>query len=127
MVPRHPDWSLTRPPTYSTGCHPLASSSVITCVCAAESRGNNLVPSPATTVSCVMTRRRSTCINLLRDTLLPSCNQFGYGQVESPYGSGQFIKDLKEHLKDDEQIITSEIRDRDAIIGSIRDFLGKGK
>jgi hypothetical protein len=47
--------------------------------------------------------------------------------VESPYGSGQFIKDLREHLKSDERIITSEIRDRDGIVGSIRDFLGKGK
>jgi hypothetical protein len=54
-------------------------------------------------------------------------NVFSYGQVESPYGSGQFIKDLREHLKEDDRIITSEIRDRDAIINSIREFLGKGK
>jgi hypothetical protein len=52
---------------------------------------------------------------------------FCYGQVESPYGSGQFIKDLKEHFGDEERLITSEIRDRDAIVDSIRDFLGKGK
>ena len=38
-----------------------------------------------------------------------------------------FIKDLKEHFGKDERLITSEIRDRDAIVGSIRDFLGKGK
>ena len=29
--------------------------------------------------------------------------------------------------KDDDRIITSEIRDRDAIVGSIKDFLSKGK
>ena len=52
---------------------------------------------------------------------------FCYGQVDSPYGSGQFIKDLKEHFSDDEQLITSEINDRDAIVESIREFLGKGK
>ena len=52
---------------------------------------------------------------------------FCYGQVESPYGSGQFIKDLREHLKADDRIITSEIRDRDGIVNSIKDFLGKGK
>jgi hypothetical protein len=52
---------------------------------------------------------------------------FAYGQVESPYGSGQFVKDLREHFTADERVVTSEIRDRDAIVGSIKDFLGKGK
>jgi len=63
----------------------------------------------------------------LKETLLPASNVFCYGQVESPYGSGQFIKDLRENFGDDERIITSEVKDRDAIMGSIRDFLGKGK
>ncbi len=52
---------------------------------------------------------------------------FCYGQVESPYGSGQFIKDLREHLGADERVVTSEIRDKDAIMDSIKTFLGKGK
>ena len=34
------------------------------------------------------------CLNLLRDKIIPFSNVFCYGQVESPYGSGQFIKDL---------------------------------
>lgn len=68
-----------------------------------------------------------SCVQLLKQTLLPSANIFCYGQVESPYGSGQFIKDLHEHLGEDDRIITSEIQDRDAIMESIRDFLGKGK
>ncbi|MDX2051450.1 MAG: DUF444 family protein [Polyangiaceae bacterium] len=67
------------------------------------------------------------CIDLLKKSLLSRVNMFGYGQVESPYGSGQFIKDLKEHFGSDERVITSEIRDREAIVGSIKDFLGKGK
>ncbi len=67
------------------------------------------------------------CVDLMKTKLLPASNVFCYGQVESPYGSGQFIKDLREHLKGDDRLITSEIRDRDAIVGSIRDFLGKGK
>ncbi|MBH25523.1 MAG: hypothetical protein CMH57_13955 [Myxococcales bacterium] len=66
------------------------------------------------------------CMNLLRDQLIPSCNMFGYGQVESPYGSGQFIKDLREHFDDEEKMTLSEIKNRDAILGSIKDFLGKG-
>ncbi len=67
------------------------------------------------------------CVELLKDRILPASNMFCYGQVESPYGSGQFIKDLREHFGDEEALVTSEIRDRDAIIGSIREFLGKGK
>nr|MCU0676188.1 DUF444 family protein [Myxococcota bacterium] len=67
------------------------------------------------------------CVDILKNKILPASNVFCYGQVESPYGSGQFIKDLKEHFGKDERLITSEIRDRDAIVGSIRDFLGKGK
>ena len=68
-----------------------------------------------------------TCIEILKREVLPRVNMFAYGQVESPYGSGQFIKDLREHLAGDERVITSEIRDRDAIVGSIKEFLGKGK
>jgi uncharacterized sporulation protein YeaH/YhbH (DUF444 family) len=67
------------------------------------------------------------CIDLLKSKLLPASNLFCYGQVESPYGSGQFIKDLRDNLSDDDRLVTSEIRDRDAIVGSIREFLGKGK
>ncbi|MCC6996442.1 MAG: DUF444 family protein [Deltaproteobacteria bacterium] len=68
-----------------------------------------------------------TCVDLLRKQILPRVNQFAYGQVESPYGSGQFIKDLDEHFDDDDNLVTSEIKGKDAIIDSIRDFLGKGK
>jgi uncharacterized protein len=67
------------------------------------------------------------CIDLLKNKILPRVNMFAYGQVESPYGSGQFIKDLREHLGSDERVVTSEIRDKDAITNSIKDFLGKGK
>ncbi|HET6611694.1 MAG TPA: DUF444 family protein [Kofleriaceae bacterium] len=68
-----------------------------------------------------------TCVEILRDKIVPSANLFCYGQVESPYGSGQFIKDLQEHFPDAEQLITSEIKGKEAIMDSIRDFLGKGK
>jgi len=68
-----------------------------------------------------------TCVELLKREILPKVNLFAYGQVESPYGSGQFIKDLREHFSSEDAVIVSEIRDRDAIVGSIKDFLGKGK
>ena len=47
--------------------------------------------------------------------------------MKSAYGSGQFKKDLDEQLKGEDRIITSEIRDKDGIYESIKDFLGKGK
>ena len=68
-----------------------------------------------------------SCVDILKQKLLPRVNMFAYGQVESPYGSGQFIKDLREHFSKDERVVTSEIRDKDAIVGSIKEFLGKGK
>ena len=68
-----------------------------------------------------------TCVKILKEELLDSVNMFGYGQVESPYGSGQFIKDLTEHFGSDERLVTSEISGRDAIVRSIQDFLGKGR
>ena len=68
------------------------------------------------------------CIELLKQTILPAVNQFSYGQVESPYGSGQFIKDLDEHFDSEtDTLVTSEIKGKDAIMDSIRDFLGRGK
>jgi hypothetical protein len=67
------------------------------------------------------------CINILKTRVLPAANMFCYGQVESPYGSGQFVKDLREHLGKDERVVTSEIRDKEAIVDSIKAFLGKGK
>ena len=67
------------------------------------------------------------CVELLKKELLPRSNMFAYGQVESPYGSGQFIKDLRNHLGEDDRLVVSEIHDRDGIMGSIKDFLGKGK
>ena len=68
------------------------------------------------------------CISLLKNNILPAVNVFCYGQVESPYGSGQFIKDLREAFPedDDDLVLTSEIKDKEAIYSSIRDFLGQG-
>jgi uncharacterized protein len=68
----------------------------------------------------------SYCIKLLKEKLIPASNMFAYGQVHSPYGSGQFIKDLREHLGSEEKLVLSQIADRDAIVGSLKDFLGKG-
>jgi len=67
------------------------------------------------------------CMNLIKDQLLPNVNMFCYGQVESRYGSGKFIKELQKNFKDEDNIILSEIENKEAIMNSIKTFLGKGK
>ena len=52
---------------------------------------------------------------------------FGYGQVESKYGSGQFLKDLEKEFPEDEVVTLSQIANREKIVDSIKDFLGKGR
>jgi uncharacterized sporulation protein YeaH/YhbH (DUF444 family) len=64
---------------------------------------------------------------LLAEKLIPAVNLFCYGQVESPYGSGDFIDALEKQFPDHEKLVVSEIADKDAIYESIRTFLGKGK
>ncbi len=68
-----------------------------------------------------------TCVDLLKNRLLKSVNLFCYGQVESEYGSGQFYNDLRGDYGNDERVVLSKIPDREAIMGSIKDFLGKGR
>ncbi|MFT4514867.1 MAG: sporulation protein YhbH [Planctomycetota bacterium] len=73
------------------------------------------------------TRDTEHCLGLLKDSLLPMCNQFCYGQVKSSYGSGQFKKDLDGAFRGDEKVVTTDILDRDGILPSIKSFLGKGR
>lgn len=68
-----------------------------------------------------------TCLRMLRENIIPLCNLFCYGQVESPYGSGDYIKELRKLTGEFESLVLSEIRDRDAIYDSIKTFLGKGR
>ncbi len=68
------------------------------------------------------------CLDILEKNLLRVCNVFCYGQVESRYGSGQFYKDLREHFGNQHQsVILSKIENKEGILQSIKDFLGKGK
>jgi len=67
------------------------------------------------------------CVQLIKEFFLPRVNVFSYGQVESKYGSGQFLKDLQKDFSGDERITLSQIESRDKILDSIKDFLGKGK
>lgn len=66
-------------------------------------------------------------LDLLSDSIIPDCNLFCYGQVESPYGSGDFIKELRKIESNFDNLILSEIENREAVYQSIKTFLGKGK
>jgi uncharacterized sporulation protein YeaH/YhbH (DUF444 family) len=67
------------------------------------------------------------CLQILTEDLIPFCNLFCYGQVESPYGSGDFIRELRRISDDWENLVLSEIENKDAIYNSIKTFLGKGR
>lgn len=67
------------------------------------------------------------CLELLTEEIIPHCNLFCYGQVESPYGSGEFIRELESVREEHDNVVLSEIEDKEAIYDSIKAFLGKGK
>ena len=68
------------------------------------------------------------CLGLLSNQLLPNLNLFCYGQVESEYGSGQFLRDLNERFEEkEEKVLSSRIESKEKIFDSIKIFLGKGK
>jgi uncharacterized protein len=66
------------------------------------------------------------CVKMLKEQLLPICNMFGYCQVASAYGSGNFINVLHEHLRHHEKVLTSRVNSKDDIYDSIKTFFGKG-
>jgi uncharacterized protein len=66
------------------------------------------------------------CVRIIREQLLPISNLFGYCQVASAYGSGNFINTLHEHLRGQEKLLTSRVNSKDDIYDSIKTFFGKG-
>lgn len=72
-------------------------------------------------------RDTERCVELVRDELLPRVNQFGYGQVKSAYGSGQFKKDLDLAFEGNDRLVTASVSDRAGIPDAIKAFLGQGR
>ncbi len=66
------------------------------------------------------------CVKMLREQLMPISNMFGYCQVASAYGSGNFINVLHEHLRGHPKMLTSRVNSKDDIYDSIKTFFGKG-
>jgi len=67
------------------------------------------------------------CLKLLSAELLPKLNLFGYGQVESPYGSGEFYEHIAELLDEHDNVVATKVPDRNAILASIKEFLSTGR
>lgn len=67
------------------------------------------------------------CCALLREHMLPNLNMFGYCQVASAYGSGNFINVVHEHLANEEAVITSRVNTKDDIYDSIKTFFAAGR
>ncbi|MBW7875915.1 MAG: DUF444 family protein [Candidatus Cloacimonetes bacterium] len=69
------------------------------------------------------------CIDLLKNYILPHCNQFSYAQVVSKWGSGKFKEVLETKLDstDRKNLVVSVIKDKEGILDSIKEFLKAGK
>ncbi len=81
------------------------------------------------------------CVELLRERLLPACNMFGYCQVASAYGSGNFINVLHEAFPGSDtasghdadaptpadRLVTSRVNAKDDIYDSLKTFFAAGR
>jgi uncharacterized sporulation protein YeaH/YhbH (DUF444 family) len=67
------------------------------------------------------------CLDMLGQRILPALNLFGYGQVETLGTRGDFHDALRARFAGDERVALSRIPDRDAIVDSIKSFLGTGR
>lgn len=67
------------------------------------------------------------CCEMLTQHLLPKVNVFGYCQVASAYGSGNFINVLSEQFRENESVITTKVNGKDDIYDSIKAFFAAGR
>ena len=68
------------------------------------------------------------CLSMLENELIPYSNMFCYGQVESRYGSGSYLKEIEANrsLDTNEKLIKYLMRNKEDIPLAIKAFLGKG-
>jgi uncharacterized sporulation protein YeaH/YhbH (DUF444 family) len=67
------------------------------------------------------------CCRFLQEQVLPNVNLFGYCQVASAYGSGNFINVLHDLLPGRENLITNRVNTKEDIYESIKRFFVTGK
>jgi sporulation protein YhbH len=63
----------------------------------------------------------------LLSEIVPQANVFCYGQVEGSYGSGGFLKQIQEKVKEEEKVRTATLRGRESIYDALKAFLGTGR
>jgi len=67
-------------------------------------------------------------LQILQEDLLPACNLFCYGQVDSPYGSGDYLHGLEQRFGEkNDRLILAEIGEKKDIYDAIKLFLGTGR
>jgi uncharacterized sporulation protein YeaH/YhbH (DUF444 family) len=69
-------------------------------------------------------RRAFQCLG---ERLLPAVNQFSYGQVESAYGSGDFLAALHKEFGDRDNLVTTQIDGREGVYDALKTLLGAGR
>jgi len=67
------------------------------------------------------------CVTLLRDSLLPRVNMFGFGRVGMSNDLYNFLEVLIREFEECDNIVLSDIPTTDAIFSSIKEFFGKGR
>jgi uncharacterized protein len=65
-------------------------------------------------------------VSLVREKFLPNCNMFGYEQVASSSGSGEFYNTLEGYFPGQEKLMLHKTADRSEVINALKFFLGKG-
>ncbi|MBI4016421.1 MAG: DUF444 family protein [Candidatus Aenigmarchaeota archaeon] len=63
-------------------------------------------------------------IQILRDSIIPSSNQFCYGQVKTGARQGNFIRNLQDVLLKEKKLVCAEIEDKDGICDAMKTFFG---
>ena len=67
------------------------------------------------------------CIEILTEKILPQREPVRIRAGGKPIRSGEFHDYVHELLGEHENVVTSRIPDREAILGSIKEFLGTGR
>jgi len=66
-------------------------------------------------------------VALIKDHIVPNCNMFGYEQVTSQNGTGEFLKVVEDKFASEDKVLFHKTDDRSEVIAALKFFLGKGK
>jgi uncharacterized protein len=66
-------------------------------------------------------------VDILKGRIIPNCNMFGYEQVASQNGSGEFYEVLEQHFTREDKVLLHKTLDKSDVIAALQFFLGKGK